>query len=49
MVVVMYYEKEKYDKKFELLWRKLQKENWSNIRWKKLKIQIYSNILHIKN
>ena len=22
----MYYEKEKYDKKFELLWRKLQKE-----------------------
>ena len=46
MVVVMYYEKEKYDKKFELLWRKLQKEKLVK---HSLKIQIYSNILHIKN
>ena len=46
-----YYEKEKYDKKisncFGVSCKK--RKTGQNIRWKKLKIQIYSNILHIKN
>lgn len=47
--MVMYYEKEKYDKKFELLWRKLQKEKLVKHSLEEIKNSDYSNILHIKN